>query len=87
MDSHDKLKPYGIYGCIDGFNHHIMWMEAHHSDPKVTRLLHKHIAHIGGCLQQIQVNAGKENGNVVYYYDFILKILKHFSRNIKTLFS
>lgn len=38
MDSHDKLKPYGvaINGCNDGFSCHIMWMEAYTTSTNPT---------------------------------------------------
>lgn len=39
MDSYDKLQPYeiAINGCIDGFSHYVVWMEAYrtNNDPKV----------------------------------------------------
>ena len=68
MDSYDKLKPYGtaINGCIDGFSHHIMWMEAYNtnSDPNVIAdYFINTVTHIGGCPQWLQSDPGTENGH------------------------
>lgn len=46
MDLYNKINVYGMtnHGNIDGFSHHIIWMESFYtnSDPKVNGLLHKH---------------------------------------------
>ena len=34
INGYDKLKPFGfcIHGAIDGYSHHIMWLEVDHSN-------------------------------------------------------
>lgn len=69
LDSYDKRKPYGIAikGCIDGFSHHIMWMEAYrtNSNPKVIAdYFINTVIRIGGCLQWLRADPGTENGHI-----------------------
>ncbi len=69
MDSYDKLKPYGIAinGCIDGYSHFILWMEAYttNNDLKViASYFIKTVTSIGGCPERICTDMGTENGGV-----------------------
>ena len=69
MDGYDKLKPYGIAinGCMDGFSHYVLWMEAYttNSDPKVVASYFiKTVSGIGGCPERIRADRVTENVNV-----------------------
>ncbi|XP_077363971.1 uncharacterized protein LOC144007899 isoform X2 [Festucalex cinctus] len=69
LDSCDNLEPYGItiHGCIDGFTHHILWLEAEpvNGDPEViANSFMKTVEQIRGCPQRLRADPRMENGNV-----------------------
>ncbi|KAL5013785.1 hypothetical protein ScPMuIL_008055 [Solemya velum] len=67
LDSYDKLTPYGINGCIDGFSRYIVWMEASYtnSDPKVVGgYFLNAVSERGGCPRTVRADMGTENGCV-----------------------
>ncbi|XP_077395587.1 uncharacterized protein LOC144031924 isoform X2 [Festucalex cinctus] len=69
LKSCDKLEPYGItiHGCIDGFSHHILWLEAEpvNGDPvDLADSFIKTVKRIGGCPQRLQADPRMENKKI-----------------------
>lgn len=76
MDSYDKLKPYGIAinGCIDGFRHYVIWMEAFttNNDPEVIAIYFiELITSKGGFPERMHADRGTENGQVEQMQKFL----------------
>jgi hypothetical protein len=72
VDSHDKLRPFGITisGCIDGFSRFVIWLEAAttSSDPKVkSSYFIDSVRNKAGCPKRIRNDLGTEN-TCKYFY-------------------
>ena len=76
LDSYDKLKPFGICinGCIDGFSHKIIWLNAYHtsSDPKLIGGYYiESVTNSGCCPAIVRTDCGTENGHVLQFQQFL----------------
>lgn len=76
LDSCNKLTPFGIgvNGCIDGFSHHIMWMQANFINRKSEVIAAYFISAVGEqgfCPKINRSDLGTENVHVNQLQHFL----------------